>query len=138
MSSPFPGPIPPYNNLPPNPEFYLPRFFYITNVVLGSTTTITTAKDMNYVIGNLIRLIIPNGFGCSALSGHTGYVLSIPAPNQVVVGIYSNGVTPFVNPGFNTQPTIVPVGNINTGAINFGRNDNKTFIPGSFRNVSPF
>jgi hypothetical protein len=132
-------PIPPYSNLPINAEYYLPNFFFISEVTLGITTTVTTTEDVNFVIGQLVRLIIPTTFGCRQLNGVEGYVISIPAPNQVILSIDSSvNVDPFVSSAATTRPQILAVGDVNNGAINnSGRNNNITFIPGSFINISP-
>ena len=87
---PYPGPVALYNNLPIEPQFYEPSRFIITNVILGSTTIVTTSVNHNYVVGQLVRLLIPVAFGCFQLNETSGYVISIPAANQVEVGINSN------------------------------------------------
>jgi hypothetical protein len=112
----------------------------ITALALGAVTTVTTAKNHDYVITQQIRLLIPFGYGSVELDGQTGYVTSIPAPNQVIVNIFSQNATPFIaSPPYARQvPQIVAIGDANTGAINGnGRIDNGTFIPGSFINISP-
>lgn len=138
MSSPFPGPTPPYQNLPIQPENFKPRFHYITNITLGRETIVTTATDMDFTIGQLVRLIIPQFNGCIQLNEKTGYVIAKPADNEVTLDLDSSlNVNPFVTSTYATQPQIVPVGDINTGQINrHGRVKNKTYIPGSFRNIS--
>ena len=132
-------PIPPYSNVPIEPQNYQPRQFFISTVALGTTTTVTTTENVDYVIGQLVRLIIPPQFGCRQLNESQGYVLSIPSPNQIVVGINSSkNVDPFKTSTVRTQPQVVPIGDINTGATNaHGRRHNATTIPGSFKNISP-
>ena len=131
------GPVPPYNNPPIEPHNFKPRMFFITGITLGQTTTITTSKDMDYVIGQQVRLLIPNGYGCRGLNEITGFVISIPAPNQVVLNIASTGIDPYVDPGFANKPQIVAIGDQNSGIISLtGRVLNSTNIPGSFINIS--
>lgn len=138
MSSPFPGPTPVYQNVPINILNYQPRQFFISNVVLGQTTTITATKDMDYVIGQLIRLLIPSYSGCSQLDEVTGYVIGIPALNQVTVNIDSSlGVNAFKSSSQPNQPQILAIGDINTGVIsNTGANIQFQSIPGAFVNIS--
>ncbi len=135
------GPIPPYQNVQIEPQFYKPRQFFISGIALGPTTTITTTADMDYVIGQLIRLLIPNLYGSRGLNGQTGYVIDIPASNQVTVDINSNGMDQFIDAMQPTQAQIVPVGDVNNGLIsNTGRAlPIRTIpnIPGSFQNISP-
>jgi hypothetical protein len=135
----FVGPTPPYNNPPTEPQYFLPSAFVISGVTLGQTTIVTTTENVNYVIGQLARLLIPFSFGCTQLNEVTGYVLSIPNPNQVQLAIDSSrNVDPYVASNAKTQAQIVPVGDINTGIVNpNGRTMQTTFIPGSFINISP-
>jgi|SRR5579872_898053 len=136
---PYPGPVAPYNNVPINPQYYKPSRFVISAVSLGETTTITTTVNMNYVIGQLVRLLIPPSFGCVQLNEQEGYVISIPAANQVVLDIDSSlDVDPFISSSATTVAQIIAVGDINTGTVNpTGRVMNGTYIPGAFVDISP-
>lgn len=132
-------PIPPYSNVPINAEYYAPSQYFISGVTLGIYTTVTTTENVNYTIGQLVRLIIPPTFGCRQLNESQGYVLSIPNPNQVVLSINSSvNVDAFKTSSSTTQPQILPVGDVNTGVTNAsGRSNTGTAVPGSFVNVSP-
>lgn len=138
MGSPISGPIPAYSNPPIMPQYYQPSRFVISAIGLGQTTTITTTEDMNYVIGQLVRLLIPKSFGSFQLTGVTGYVIGIPQADQVVLDIDSSiGVSPFVSSSATTKAEIIPVGDINMGIISStGRVIPTTNIPGSFINIS--
>jgi hypothetical protein len=132
-------PIPAYSNVPIQPQFYQPNVFFISSITQGITTLVTTTTDQNFVIGQLIRFIIPQAFGIRQLNEQEGYVIRIISPTQVVVDINSTQMDPFQTSTFTTQPQILPVGNIANGAQNSnGRKDNGTFPPGAFINVSPF
>lgn len=134
------GPIAPERNPPINPQYYQPSVFYISDVAIGTTTTVTTSVNHNYVIGQNIRLLIPNVYGCQPLNEQTGLVIGIPNPNQVIVDIYSLGANPFIaTPTYGpTPPQIVAIGDQNSGVINaMGRSPTGTFIPGSFIDISP-
>lgn len=132
-------PIPLYANVPIEAQYYQPSQFYISNVSLGTTTIVTATVNMNYVIGQLIRLLIPASFGCSQLNNLTGYVLSIPSPNQVEIAINSSqNVNAFIPSTAATKAQILAIGDINTGVTNpNGRSPTGTFIPGSFIDISP-
>lgn len=126
------------NNLPIAAFNYNPSQFFISNIALGNTTTVTATANMNFQIGQLVRLIITPTNGCRELNEQTGYVVSIPALNQVEVNINSTNFQPFVTSSATTQPQIIPVGDINNGVANSsGRINQATSIPGSFINVSP-
>lgn len=152
MTRPFPpneGPKAPERNPPINPQYYVPRVFYINAISEGTTTTITTTLPHNYVVGQIIRLIIPPTFGARQLNEQQGQVISIPAPDQVVTTIYSQGIDPFIaTPIYGpTPPQIIPIGDINNGTINGTITQGParttqvpltgTVIPGSFIDVSP-
>jgi len=138
------SPIPPYSNPPIEPQFYQPSEFAISALSFGVTTIVTTVVNHNYVIGQLIRILIPSKYGSRALNEQLGNVITIPAPNQVEVAINSIGTDPFIaSPTFvpfqsRTLPQIVAVGDYNSGYINpTGRVTATTAIPGSFINISP-
>jgi len=140
MAFPYPyvGPIALYNNLPIHTEYYTPQFFFISGITLGQTTLVTTTVNHDYVIGQECRLIIPPSNGCRQLNEVKGFVISIPQADQVLLTIDSSrNVDPFQTSSATTQPQILAIGDVNTGAINSGRTNNITYIPGSFRNISP-
>lgn len=131
-------PIPAYSNVPIQDQFYQPSRFEISNVTLGLTTTITTTEDMNYVVGQLVRLIIPQTFGCRHLNERQGYVISIPSSNQVVLDINSSEGNPYIASLAITKSQIIAIGDINSGAQNSsGPTNTTTYVPGSFINISP-
>lgn len=135
---PYVGPIAVYNNLPIESQNYQPSRFVISAITLGQTTTITTTVNNNYVVGQEVRLLIPSSFGSYQLNEQTGFVISIPAPNQFVLNIDSSmNVNAFISSMATTQAQCVAVGDVNTGQTNTGRTNNLTFIPGSFINISP-
>ena len=134
------GPIAPENNPPINPQYYVPSLLDISALTLGPTTLVTTTVTHNYVVGQLVRLLISQLYGSFQLNEQEAYVIAIPAPNQVILNLNSLNANPFVaNPtSGTTQPQIVAVGDVNTGNINAqGRFNNGTFIPGSFIDISP-
>jgi hypothetical protein len=140
----FNPPKPAYANPPIQPQYYVPDAFTIVGISLGVTTTVTMSPTFygannNYVIGQLVRLLIPPFYGSSQLNNQLGYVIAIPGMNQVTLDINSLNANAFIPmPAYGpTLPQIVAVGDVNTGAINLGRTNNITYIPGSFRNISP-
>ncbi len=142
---PLLGPEAPERNPLIEPEWFQPSRFPITDISYGVNTTVTTGTAFgvsnNYVIGQLVRFLIPFFFGARQLNEQQGYVISIPGPNQVIVNIdTSSNYDPFIpNPTYSTTPaSIVAIGDINTGSINAsGRVHLGTSIPGRFENISP-
>lgn len=132
------GPLAPERNPPINPQYYAPSQFFISTVTLGISTTVTTTVNHNYYVGQQVRLIIPPTFGCRQLNESQGIVTSIPALNQVIVGINSVGADAFTSSASTTQPQILAIGDINSGQINSsGLKNQLTYIPGSFIDISP-
>lgn len=130
-------PIPLYQNVPIQPLFYQPRLFFISAISLGFTTTITTTLNMDYAIGQEIRLNIPSSFGSIQLNQKTGFVIDIPALDQVTVNINSIGADPYIASSAATPAQIVAIGDVNNGQINSNGPQMLTYIPGSFINISP-
>ena len=132
------GPVPPYANVPINPQYFKPRMYFISTMSLGTTTTITTTSAHDYVIGQLCRLIIPAVNGPYQLNEKTGYVISIPSTTQVVLDLNSQNLDAFVTTSLPTQPQILAIGDISSGNINASANlSTSTVIPGSYQNISP-
>jgi hypothetical protein len=132
------GPIAPESNPPINPKYFQPSVFTISAINLGRITTITTSVNHNYVIGQSIRLLIPESYGAFQLNGQTGNVISIPAANQVTVTINSTQSNAFVIGSTTTPAQIIAIGDVNTGPINAnGPSQTSTLIPGSFQDISP-
>lgn len=132
-------PIPAYANVPINAQFYQPSRFVISDVTLGQTTIVTTSDDHNYVVGQLVRLLIPPSFGCIKLNEQKGYVLSLPDTDQIELNIDSSiNVDPYIASSATTVAQTLGIGDINGGQINSsGRINLNTNIPGSYLNISP-
>lgn len=135
------GPIPLFSNPPIEPQYFAPWTFTISNIALGASTLVTMVIPpitmLNYVIGQQVRLLIPPTFGCRELNGLTGYVISIPSVNQVVIDINSIGMTPYIASPAATPAQISAIGDISSGPTNMTRQSTSTVIPGSFINISP-
>lgn len=137
-SNPFTGPVPPFNNPPINPQYFQPGFFFISSISNGTTTTITTTANHNFVVGQTVRLQIPRVNLSIEFNEQSGNVLSIPAANQVVLDINSSFYNLFQTSTQPNQPQIVAIGDLNSGATNNSGNVNQgTYIPGAFINISP-
>ena len=131
-------PIPAYQNVTIEDQFYQPSRFIISAITRGQQTTITTSVAHNYVVGQLVRFIIPPSFGTRGLNEQQGYVVSLPSTTQVLVDISSLGMDAYIASSATTVAQILAIGNGNSGAINAtGRTNTGTFVPGSFINISP-
>lgn len=131
-------PVPPFQNLPIHSEFYIPQVFIISAISLGRQTTVTTTVNHDYEIGQQVRFIIPPPFGTRQLNGLTGFVISIPSPNQAVVDISSQGMDAFIAATYQPENAqIAAIGDVNSGQNNISNKLQISYIPGSFINISP-
>lgn len=151
------GPQAPENNPPIEPQWFQPSVFPITAISFGTSTTVTTGTAFgvsnNYVVGQLVKFLIPPTYGAQQLNGQIGYVTSIPGANQVTVDINTSNnklYNAFIpSPSYGpTPPQIIAIGDINSGSINSRiipinsrplnqTVEQQTFINGSFINISP-
>ena len=142
------GPTAPQSNPPITPQYHSPSLFSISAITLGATTTVTmtassiggTTVNPNYVVGQLVRFIIPPLYGTRQLNQQTGYVISLPSSTQVEVDIDSALYDAFVSSptGSASVAQISAIGDINSGPINSsGPSSAQTYIDGSFRDISP-
>lgn len=138
----FGPPTPSYNNPPIAPQNFKPSRFVISDIDMSQRTSIivTTTTDHNYIIGQLVRLLIPNYFGASQLNEQSGYVVSVPTATEVTLDISAINVNPFVpSPSYGpTPPQILALGDKNNGLVSStGRSLPSTTIAGAFQNISP-
>lgn len=136
----YPGPTPPYTNPTIHPEYYVPERYQISAITLGQTTTIQTSSAHDFVIGQQLRILIPATYGTRQLNEQSAYVISVPTTTSVVVDIDSSvNYDAFISsPTYGpTPPTVIPIGDINSGALNAnGPSNMQNYINGSFRNIS--
>lgn len=134
------GPIAPENNPTIHPEYFTPKEFNIASITNGKTTLVTTTVAHDYVLGQLVRLLISQLFGARQFNEQVAYVINIPSTTSITLGLDSSAFDLFIaDPTLeSTQPQVVAVGDINTGHINpYGPSRTFPWIPGSFRNISP-
>lgn len=114
------------------PDLYLPGVNYITAITLGTTTTVDTTTNHNYVVGQQVAFRIPSVWGTTQLNSLPnntipgspiyGYVTSITDNNTFVCNIDSSSYTAFNSnqtlasvPFGLSYPQVVAVGDINSG-----------------------
>lgn len=135
------GPVPPFSNVPIEPQYFSPWRFVISSISLGVNTTVTLVipaiTTLNYVVGQQVRFIIPPTFGCRQLNEQQGYVISVLPPSQVVVSINSIGFDAYIASSATTPAQMIAIGDLAMGAINIATQSQGTYVPGSFINISP-
>lgn len=131
------GPIAPYRNPPIEPQDYQPRVYSIADITRGVTTIVETDVDHDFVVGQLIRLLIPAVCKIQQVNRKQAYVISVPSSTEVELDlntVNADAFVPFTANG--TPPVIVPVGDGNIGILNPNGRSQPTSIPGSFINIS--
>ncbi len=118
-------PVPPYSNPPIEPQFFQPSRFDIANISFGQTTIVTTTTTQNYVVGQLVRLLIPAIFGSYQLNNLQGYVINILSSTQVEIDLISVGTTTFI-----PNPYTANITNI-TNSVQAVITANNSFRPGN-------
>ncbi len=116
-------------------DLYTPEGSAITAVSTGTTTTITTALNHSFVVGQEVFFSISPSWGMVQLDSQTAllanngipqqaYVTSVPALNQIVVNVNSTGFTAFAYPTSAayalgvTPAQVFAIGDQNSGQIN--------------------
>ena len=84
-----------------------PVWEYITAISQGQTTTVTTAQDHDFTIGEIVSFRVSQPYGMVEINNLQGLVLST-THNTITVGINSLNWTSFVNAGIYTHyPAVV-------------------------------
>lgn len=115
------------------PYLYAPGVSIISNITLGTTTTVDTTDAHNFVVGQEVAFRIPSSWGTTQLNSLPnsvipgspiyGYVVSVTDYNTFVVNINSSSYTAFnSNQTFASTPgltwaQVVAVGDVNTGGV---------------------
>ena len=126
-----------------NSGTYTPFICNLSAVTTSNPALVTTSITHSFVIGNEVQFFIPPQWGMRQLDQLTGYVLSIPAPNQFTVSIDTTFFDAFVIPTSPPFVVIEPaqvagIGDSNTGqSAPGGVLPVPNTVPGAFENHPP-
>lgn len=110
-----------YRRIPFDPAFY-PARRIITNISAASSALITMSVTHGYVVGQLVRIYVPAGFGMTQINGLLATITAVGTAdtngftNTITVNINSTAFTAFSFPSSATAalgisfPEVVPVG----------------------------
>lgn len=115
------------------PYLYAPGVSFVEAITTGTTTTVVTTAQNNFVVGQEIAFRIPTAWGTYQLNSLPnsvtpgspiyGYVVSVTNTTTFVCSIDSTGFTAFNTnqtvasvPGLEF-PQVVAVGDVNTGGV---------------------
>lgn len=134
------------------PDLYIPYRAAITAITTGATTTITTAVNHRFVVGQEVFIQIPRVsstawgtvqldtlvYNTANVIPQQAYVTSVPALNQIVVNVNSTGFTAFAYPTSAqaalgmTFPAVYAIGDQNYGPTGPGPFTPPITVPGAF------
>jgi len=101
------------------PKYYSPYRRWITGITQAVNAVITVSVAHNYLVGDKIRIIVPNQYGMTQINGLLATVTAVTV-STLTVDIDSSAFTPFAYPtsavaGAGVSfPLIVPVGEVAT------------------------
>ncbi len=135
------GPQAPERNPAITPQYYYPNLSVLQSItpIDTFTTRVVTAAANQFVVGQLIRFVLPQRDGMYQINESQAYITSISNSTTFIVALNTLNIGTF-NPNGTTlqKPFVIPVGDVNTGQINsMGRINNLLYIGGSFKNISP-
>ena len=89
----------------------------INALTLAGNATVTTSFDHDYLVGLIVRLLIPSEFGMIEANNLVGTILSVPGSDSFVVDINTRGFDAFVLASaavplpwyINDYATVVPI-----------------------------
>ena len=101
---------------------YQPAMRIINALTLAENATVTTSFDHDYLVGLIVRLLIPSEFGMIQANNLVGTIISVPGSGSFVVDIDTRGFDAFVLASsavplpwyINDYATVVPVGEVNS------------------------
>lgn len=133
------GPVPPYTNPVPNPQYYKPSVFDISSITRsGEQAIIVTSLPNNYVVGQLVRFLIPKYWGMWQLEGLSAYITAINSnvsfTANINISTFDSFTTPSISPIYQVaQVNAIGDQNITSAPVN----NNVLSISGAFVNISP-
>lgn len=109
-----------------NPTFQ-PAMRLITALSIAATATVTTSFDHDYLVGLVVRLLIPSEFGMIQVNQELGTIIDVPTTDSFVIDIDTRGFDTFIIPVpeewfINDFPSVVPVGEVNSSLRQATRN----------------
>lgn len=115
------------------PALYFPGVDFVSALTLGTTTTVVTTAQHNFVVGQEVAFRIPTAWGTYKLNSLPdvvipgspiyGYVVSVTDLQTFVVNINSTGYSafnsnqPFASYPGEFFPQVLAVGDVNTGGV---------------------
>jgi len=112
----MPGPVP--NGYAYRNPVYQPAMRLVTNITNAVQALVTTSFAHNYQTGDIVRLIIPQGWGMVQANGLYGPI-TVVSPTTFTIAIDTSLFDQFVTPP-NPSPyvisvaQVIPIGEVNS------------------------
>lgn len=98
-----------------DPNFPIaPQFYYVTKITQATNGVITTSQIHDYVVGQLLKMTIPSGFGMQELDQVTVEVIAV-SDYTFTISANTSGFSAFAFPASSLSPdisfaSVAPVG----------------------------
>jgi hypothetical protein len=99
-----------YRVVPFPNNYFFPKRNYITNISQATQAIVTLSVTNKYVVGEYIRMIVPNGFGMTQMNGLLAQIVAVGATdgsgftNTVTINVDSSAFTAFAWPASGAVP----------------------------------
>lgn len=102
---------------------YQPAMRIVTGITNAVTPTVTTSFDHDYLVGLIVRMLVPREFGMVQLNSLVGEIVGVPTDDTFVIDINTLAFDTFINaisdpndiPWYlNDYASVVPVGEDNS------------------------
>ena len=91
---------------------YQPAMRQISNITQAEQATVTTTFDHQYIVGEIVRLVVPIDYGMQQVNGQTGTIISV-TDDTFVIDINTSLYDAFVNSLTSLQyPQVIPIGEV--------------------------
>lgn len=91
--------------VPFEPNYFQPRRKYITKITKAAQAVVTLSVTHNYVVGEYVRMVVPNGFGMTEMNGLQALITAIDTTNNTItINVNSTAFTTFAFPATGSVP----------------------------------
>ncbi len=105
---------------------FQPAMRLVVAITNAAAAQVTTSFEHNYETGDIVRLIVPDGYGMVQVNGLKG-TIEVNSPTTFLIDIDTTYFDPFVippdpSPQVITVAQVVPIGEVNSKLTQATRN----------------
>lgn len=106
---------------------FQPAMRLITDITNYKTALVITSFDHDFLVGLVVRLYVPRGFGMTQANQLVGTILEVPSTTSFMVSIDTTDFDIFITPApvpwyIGIYPMVVPIGEVNSTLLQSTRN----------------